>query len=228
MAKILYILSGLMLLIAGSALMLCIHQFFQDDIISSMVLTSRGAVETFIQNRDRYPQEAGERTSPLVAQAQAFASYINPIQPEKDTASDLPRFASRNFSSTTPAIRPAAPTMIFKLHGTSCCPNQPEKSMALIWEPVGIEGTARWVKEGTRLGHFVVHEIRRGVVVLQDGKQLRELSIERGQAPKSLVRDTKADQQHVNATINDDRLMLPPAPGPNSIEAGVIDITSTD
>jgi hypothetical protein len=191
-------------------------------------LATHSAIETFVQNSDIYQQDVGERTSPLVAQAQAFASYLNPVQPGKDIASAVPRFASRNFLSSTPAIRPAAPTIIFKLHGTSCCPNQPERSMALIWEPVGIEGTTRWVKEGTRLGHFVVHEIKRGVVVLQDGEQLRELSIERSQAPKSLVRDTKADQQHVNATINDDRLMLPLAPGPNSIEAGVVDITSTD
>jgi hypothetical protein len=223
----LYIPGILIIFAAGCVFTLCVLQWSQDEAKSPAFLTAHSAVETFMQNRDRYPQDAGGRTSPLLMQAQAFASYLNPAQPEKDIASAALRFASRSSLSSVPAVRPLAPTIRFKLHGTSCCPNQPERSMALIWEPAGIEGTTRWVKEGTRLGHFVVHEIRRGVVVLQDGEQLRELSIERSQPSRSLVRDTQADTRHVNAAINDGRV-LPLAPGPNSIEIGIADRTATD
>ena len=54
--------------------------------------------------------------------------------------------------------------------------------MAFISEPGAAEGQERWVKEGTRIGHFVIHEIRRGVVVYGDAEQLREIAVERSSA----------------------------------------------
>ena len=41
--------------------------------------------------------------------------------------------------------------------------------MALIAELGAADGSERWVKEGVRLGHFVIHEIRRGAIVYRDG-----------------------------------------------------------
>lgn len=48
--------------------------------------------------------------------------------------------------------------------------------MALVAEPGGSEADGRWVKEGNQLGHFVVHEIRKGTVVFRSGDDLRELA----------------------------------------------------
>jgi hypothetical protein len=50
--------------------------------------------------------------------------------------------------------------------------------MALISEVGSLEGNGRWVKEGTQVGHFVIHEIRKGMIVYRDGEQLREMAVE--------------------------------------------------
>ena len=63
-------------------------------------------------------------------------------------------------------------TAKFKLEGTSYYPQQPERSIALIRTPGSHEDNPRCVKEGERLGHFVIHKIRRGVVVYRDENEL--------------------------------------------------------
>jgi len=227
MVRILYLLSVFVLLAAGNVFMLCVPQWSRDDAKISAVLTARSAVETFMEGRNRHPDNTGEIASPLLVQAQIFASYLNPAQPAKEIASAAPRFASRS-SSSAPAIRPPAPTMRFKLHGTSYYPNQPERSMALIWEPVGVNGTTRWVKEGTQLGHFVVHEIKRGVVVFQDGEQLLEMSVEHTPASRSLVRGTRSGTRQLSAIMNESGARLPPPAGPNGIEVSAKDGAAWD
>jgi hypothetical protein len=78
----------------------------------------------------------------------------------------------------------------FTLEGTSYYENQPERSIALISEPGSPERNKYWIKEGERLGHFVIHRIRHGVIVYRDeNEQLHEMSIERNSANRSLVRD---------------------------------------
>ncbi|MBW1649057.1 MAG: hypothetical protein JRJ72_13330 [Deltaproteobacteria bacterium] len=64
--------------------------------------------------------------------------------------------------------------------------------MALISEPGGSEGDRKWVREGAALGHFVVEEIRRGVVVLSDGDAVREMTAEPSPGRRSLVRSYTA------------------------------------
>jgi hypothetical protein len=49
--------------------------------------------------------------------------------------------------------------------------------MALIMEP-GNGETARWVKTGASVGHFVIQEIRPGSIVYLDGEQALEMAIE--------------------------------------------------
>jgi len=124
-----------------------------------------------------------------VVQASAFAAYLTgPVVQEKKEAVVAERKPPRNIAKA-PKIR-VVPTAKFKLEGTSYYPNQPERSIALIAEPGSADENPRWVKEGERLGHFVVHEIRRGVVVYRDqNEQLHEMSIERKAATRSLVRD---------------------------------------
>ena len=129
-----------------------------------------------------------EKTAPLVVQTQAFAAYLNgPVVQEKKEVVATGSKPPRNIAKV-PKIR-VVPTAKFKLEGTSYYPNQPERSIALIAEPGSTDENQRWVKEGERLGHFVVHEIRRGVVVYRDqNEQLHEMSIERKTATRSLVR----------------------------------------
>ena len=91
--------------------------------------------------------------------------------------------------------------MSFKVVATSFYAERPEKSMALIVDP-GDPDNGRWVKEGAQIGHFVVHEIRRGAVVLRDGERLEELVVERRPTKRSLVRDVRPARE-VSAAIFD-------------------------
>jgi len=78
--------------------------------------------------------------------------------------------------------------------------------MALISEPGGSEGERKWVREGATLGHFVVQEIRRGVVVLSDGDAVREMTAEPGPGRRSLVRSYTASVARADAGGPPERL----------------------
>ena len=71
--------------------------------------------------------------------------------------------------------------------------------MALISEPGGSEGERKWVREGATLRHFVVQEIRRGVVVLSDGDAVREMTVEPSPGRRSLVRSYTASVARADA-----------------------------
>ena len=134
-----------------------------------------------------------EKNAPLVIQAQAFASYLNsPVVQEKKEVVTTERKKPRNVAQA-PKAR-VVPTAKFKLEGTSYYPNRPDRSIALVSEPGSADENPRWVKEGERLGHFVIQKIRRGIVVYKDeNEQLHEMSVERKTATRSLVR------QHISS-----------------------------
>ena len=137
---------------------------------------------------------------PLVVQAKALALLLNPPKsPERPS----PAGVATKPSPGAPAVRPAAPSVRFKLCGTSYYPNEPQRSMALICDVGAAEGGERWVKEGTRLGHFVIHEIRRGVIVYRDGEQLREMAVEHGASVPSIVRDARSGSRKVSTAADD-------------------------
>jgi hypothetical protein len=123
-------------------------------------------------------------------------------------------------SELIPPVRPASASVNFKVYGTSYYPNEPGRSMALIAEPGATNGQERWVKEGTQIGHFVIHEIRRGVVVYRDGEQLHEMAVEHRMSRTSLVRSVQGGSLKVSAAVgNWGTIRLPPA-GPDDIEIG--------
>jgi hypothetical protein len=106
----------------------------------------------------------------------------------------------------------------FRLCATSYYPNQPGRSMALIGELDAAEGNERWVKEGTQVGHFIIHEIRRGVIVYRDGDNLREMAVERRASLPSIVRDLRPGSVRVSAAIGITDNVTPVLAGPNAIE----------
>ena len=75
--------------------------------------------------------------------------------------------------------------------------------MALLCASSDSEDEARWVKEGAQMGHFVVHEIRKGLVVLRNGEQRRELAVERRRLRRSLVRNVRPGTRQVSAATTD-------------------------
>jgi hypothetical protein len=182
----------LICLSAGAVLVLCILDLGHQDLVVQRFCEQPSVLQRFEELRSKR-DALTEKESPLVVQASAFAAYLNgPVVQEKKEVVTTERKNPRNVAQA-PKIR-AVPSAKFKLEGTSYYPNQPERSIALIRTAGSNEDNPRWVKEGERLGHFVIHRIKRGTVVYKDeNEQLHEMSIERKTAAPSLVR------QHISS-----------------------------
>lgn len=90
--------------------------------------------------------------------------------------------------------------------------------MALMCAASSPESDAKWVKEGAGIGHFVVHEIRQGAVVLRNGEQRCELAVERNRVRRTLVRDVQPGTRLVSAAVDSTAAVLPAPAGPNGVE----------
>jgi hypothetical protein len=178
-----------------------------------------GVVEAFRQRQgEQTVGDGGQAASPLVAQAEAFAAYLSPPVVAKEQGASVPVLELGTRVDASPPVRPKEVSVDFRVVAVSCYPDRPERSMALIAASSDGESEARWVKEGAGIGHFVVHEIRQGAVVLRDGEQLRELAVERRHQRRTLVRDVRAGTRRVSAAI-DGPAFVPSSPaGPNSVE----------
>jgi len=188
MVRILQIFCVFICLSAGAVLALCVHDSGHQDIDVQRICEQPSVLQRYKELHNQR-DTLTEKNAPLVVQAQAFAAYLKgPVVQEKKEVVATGRKKPWNIVEA-PKIR-VVPTAKFKLEGTSYYPNRPERSIALIAEPgVNVENQ-RWVKEGERLGRFVIHKIRCGVVVYRDeNEQLHEMSIERKTATRSLVRD---------------------------------------
>ncbi len=72
------------------------------------------------------------------------------------------------------AVRSTESKPKFVLAATSYYQTRPEKSMALVLEP----GSGyRWVKQGERVGHFVVEIVEPGLIAYRNGDQLLEMAV---------------------------------------------------
>jgi hypothetical protein len=214
MLRVFRVTSVLALLGACGVVLLCAERWPLGDPQFEAILAGPSAVDRF-KHRIDSNQSPDERTSPLVLQAEALAAYLDPPKsPDQHSAPVL----TASSAPVVPSIRPAAPSVKFKLHGTSYYPNQPGRSMALIAEPGAAEGNERWVKEGSQVGHFVIHEIRHGAIVYRDGDNLREMALEPGMNTPSIVRDLRPGARQVSAAVENVSVDLPIPAGPNNIE----------
>jgi hypothetical protein len=215
MIRLLHIASVAALVAAGSLLGSCIQQWLAGKQPHETLWDSPGAVQMFRENRGGLKSDDGDKTPPLVKQAEALAAYLAPAQLAKKVETPVTGQAT---TMPTPPIRPVAASAKFKLVGTSYYPNQPKRSMALISEPDLGAGGERWVKEGTQVEHFVIHEIRHGLIVYRDGDNLREMAVEPGMSAPSLVQDTRLGVRKVSAAVDGIGTLAPVGNGPNSIE----------
>jgi len=188
MVRVLQIFCVLICLLTGAILALSLHGLRCIDPDVQRICKQPSILQRFEELRSRR-DTLTEKNAPLIVQASAFAAYLNgPVVQESKEVVATGRTSPRNIAKA-PKVQ-VVPSAKFKLEGTSYYPNQPDRSIALIAESGSTDENPRWVKEGERLGHFVVHEIRRGVVVYRDeNEQLHEMSIERKTATRSLVRD---------------------------------------
>lgn len=208
--RLMHLLSVLAVIGAGGILALCVVQWRHGAGVAKF------SAETIqVKPQGVALANGEERLSPLMTAAQGFASYLTPPPPpaqQGPAVHEMPRPES-------PIVRPPTATPQFKVRGTICA-GPSEKSIALIWEPGAREG-GRWLKEGARLGHFVVHEIRPGSVLYLDGEKLCEMVIERETAPGATVAtgnrpDTPRSQAAADAarpTQTDGRVKRPTSSG---------------
>lgn len=216
MIRVIYLCSVLAIIAAGGVLILCVAGRWESAEAPTLIV-SRGPIFENAAGIDDPLDSRKRQISPLVAVAQAFSLHLNP--PTVDERPTLHVFAGPPVQ-TMSAVRIAAPALRFKLHGTSCCPNQPSRSMALISEVGAAEGMERWVKEGSQVGHVVIHEIRQDGIVYRGGDQLREIAVEAVAGPTSIVQDVRRGFGRSIAAARDATVPLPSPVEPNGAAAG--------
>ncbi len=184
MIRLLYVLSGLAILLAGGIVTLCARQWSQSDSTGDALLQRPSAMELLLERAHKTSPEEKERVSPLLAEANTFAVHLNPpaSAQQQPAVRETPKPAP-----AAPAVRPPTASPKFQVCGTSCCDDQPQRSMALILEPGS--NTARWVKRGAQVGHLVIQEIRPGSIVYLDGEQVREMTVERETTATAVATD---------------------------------------
>jgi len=139
-------------------------------------LSSPGVIEQFKQTRGDQAKRDDSRVSPLVQQAEAFALYLNP--PPIPTTTQAPVK-----DKTASIIRDMPVTPKFPVYATIFCPENPKLSQALIDEP----GRGRhWVRQSSTVGHFLIEQIKEGLVIVKGGEGTFELALEKKQEKSPL------------------------------------------
>ncbi len=147
-------------------------------------LDSPGVIEKFNKNVGNKAKTGRNEISPLVQQAGKFALYLDPPKPK------MPRTPTE--SGASGVTRGPAVTPKFKVLGTSYYKGKPELSLALIDEPgKGLH----WVRQSGEVGHFLIEQIKDGIVVFKDGKSTFELEAEQKPEISLLEGDPGASSQ---------------------------------
>lgn len=185
-----YHMIGVLSLVGASIVLgLCAVRWLENDPEPGQIYP-RSAIEIFADSAGSYGGPAEVEASPLVRQAEALASYLAPVSVRESSIVSSPGMAVPPATALTPPVSPPSPSPMFTLSGTSYYQSQPQKSMAIISMRSGQATDRRWVKEGTQVGHFVIHEIRPGAIVYRDqgSGQGQEMRVERGSLRPGLLR----------------------------------------
>ena len=153
-------------------------------------LDSAGSIEEFKEARGDESKDIGNQISLLVREAEAFALYLNPPAKPKRAASAR---------GPTKVSRPSGPVSAkFELLGTSVYSSHPELSLALIDEPgKGLH----WVRQGGKVGHLIIEQIKDGLVAVRDGQSTFELVAERTEK-RSLVKDASSPPSRAKPALS--------------------------
>jgi len=133
------------------------------------LLDEPNIIEKFNKSAGNKTTRGASEVSPLVKQAGSFALYLNPPKPRS------PRPTTSRGGTIK---RPPAATPKFTLVVTSYNKDRPDQSIAMIDEPG--KGHS-WVRNGDKVGHLFIEQIKDGVVVVKDANGTFELIAE--QAP---------------------------------------------
>lgn len=128
------------------------------------LLDSDTIIEKFKKSQDSLAQKNNQALPPLVVQAQAFARILVPPVPVQEPGKE----------KITEVERPA-PIVQFKLLSTCVHQTYPELSLALIDQPG--DGLS-WVRPSDKISHFVVKEVKTGLLIVNDGQKNVEIKME--------------------------------------------------
>lgn len=141
----------------------------RDDKRIKQLLDSPSVIEKFENSADSRARNSENRASPLVQQAETFASYLNP-EPKQEKTQPVSR--ANNVASVT---REVAVTPKLRIFATSYCVDNPEMSFALIDEPgKGLH----WVRQSSKVGHLQIEKIKSGFVIVKSSEETFELAVE--------------------------------------------------
>jgi hypothetical protein len=174
MIKTLRITSVVAAILAGIFFVFPVVYGVRSDERVDKFLKLQSVREKFENAADNKAKTGDSRESPLVEQAEAFASYLNPLKPkvQKTSPGTKTTFASR---------LPVTPK--FKVFATSYYAENPELSQALIDEP----GRGRyWVRQSGKVGHLLVEQVKDGLVIVKSSEETFELKIEQEPGTASL------------------------------------------
>jgi hypothetical protein len=167
MIKTLRITSVIAVILAGIFFFFSVVFGVRSDEGIEKVLSSPGVIEQFKKTRGGRAKGSENRVSPLVQQAEAFALYLNPPQPQ--TVKPAP---GRKRPNTQPDM---AVTPKFKVFATCRHEGHPELSQVLIDEP----GKGRhWVRQSSMVGHLRIEQVKDGLVVVKSSEKTFELMVE--------------------------------------------------
>lgn len=168
----------LLLVVAAGAMVLAWRLGQRPDPQVTRFLSSPTVAESLARRKSAAKSdETGETKPPLVVQAEAFASYLNPPEPPRRTPPP-----PRARITRVEVVPVAAPTISPKFRGVgiSYHRSKPAESKALVWQP---GGGLSWVTPGAELGHLVVRRINRDSVLYQDAAGMHEMAVELDATP---------------------------------------------
>lgn len=203
MLQVLKITSVLALLGAGYIFGACITDWLGEEPPPPFA-SWPSAVEMY---QEKGQEEDVAETPPLIVQAERLAAYLDPPQPaEPEARPAAPAARQMRLPPVTPVSPPAA-TPKFKVLATCYYAAQPERSMVLVGEPGRPDSERRWVKQGARLGHFVIEEIYRSSILCRqtNGERVQEMAVEHGTQTTLVRRHTSLAQAEVdsNSIVHD-------------------------
>ncbi|MEN8128038.1 MAG: hypothetical protein ABFR90_09580 [Planctomycetota bacterium] len=172
-----------------------------------------GIVERF-KDKAGTEVEKEDKISPLVAQAKAFALRIDPPPPPKPPAPIVkpkpPVEVARTPVSTVP--RPKAPVSLKSdLLATVVYESSPDRSLALLQTA---SNKQEWFRQGEKVGHLEIQEIRDGSVVFTQGGQNPK---EKFVPPKPQVKSLLKGEQNVSMVpAATSAAVQTPIPGPKT------------
>jgi hypothetical protein len=171
-------------------------------------------VEAFLKSpsiKDKFTETMGgavkrpsDQSSPLVENAQRFASIMNPPKPVPPVRPPAP-----TTPVVTKAVEPAQASAKFRVLGMSYYEANPAMSLVFIDEPgKGLH----WVRQGSEIMHLTIEEVKDGRIVVRDAQGTSEMVAEDRSITVSVLEGTSAGATPAVAP-GSSRPPIPPAAG---------------